>query len=226
MEQVAAALELNEDAVKQRLSRGRKLLHEEVLTFVESALERTNPGKAFTIAVLAALPVLTISAKAATLGAAAAKGTGSAKAAVATGVLGALLTPLLIVFGNYFGYRMSLDSAHTEEERGHIKALFPEKYSLRWWSILFWLPLPDRLVVPQRKQPLPVVQFAVRGSGGDLCRGFLLLRAGDDRRAAKISLRNPGKGICGRFSKTGLGVSQPGQFPGIAADSRSARRPF
>ena len=57
IESVAQNLELTEDAVKQRLSRGRKLLHEEVLAFVEGALERTAPGKNFTIGVLAALPM-------------------------------------------------------------------------------------------------------------------------------------------------------------------------
>src|SRR5438067_11060368 len=44
VENVAAALDLSEDAVKQRLSRGRKLLHEQVVAFVEGALERTSPG--------------------------------------------------------------------------------------------------------------------------------------------------------------------------------------
>src|ERR1700704_1412581 len=73
VENVAAALDLSEDAVKQRLSRGRKLLHEQVLAFVEGALERTNPGKAFTIGVLAALPAFTISAKAAAVGGAGAQ---------------------------------------------------------------------------------------------------------------------------------------------------------
>src|SRR5207249_1394274 len=43
IEAVAQNLELSEDAVKQRLSRGRKLLHEEVLAFVEGTLARTNP---------------------------------------------------------------------------------------------------------------------------------------------------------------------------------------
>ena len=56
IEAVAQSLDLTEDNVKQRLSRGRKLLHEQVLAFVEGALERTNPGKTFTIGVLAALP--------------------------------------------------------------------------------------------------------------------------------------------------------------------------
>src|SRR6185295_13569217 len=56
VETVASALDLSEDAVKQRLSRGRKLLAGEVAAFVEGALERSNPTKAFTIAVLASLP--------------------------------------------------------------------------------------------------------------------------------------------------------------------------
>src|SRR5436309_8510005 len=81
VENVALVLDLSEDAVKQRLSRGRKLLHEQVLAFVEGALERTNPGKAFTIGVVAALPAFTVSGKAATFGAAAAKGGTTAKAA-------------------------------------------------------------------------------------------------------------------------------------------------
>ena len=38
IEAVAQNLELTEDAVKQRLSRGRKMLHEQVLAFVEGAL--------------------------------------------------------------------------------------------------------------------------------------------------------------------------------------------
>ena len=124
IEAVAQNLELSEDAVKQRLSRGRKLLHEQVLAFVEGALERTNPGKVFTLGVLAALPALTISAKAATIGAAAAKGSATAKAAGAMGLLGAILTPLAVILGNYSSYRMSMDEAQTDIERNHIKRVF------------------------------------------------------------------------------------------------------
>ena len=79
IERVAQNLELSEDAVKQRLSRGRKLLHEQVLAFVESALERTNPDRAFTAGVLAALPVLAATARTATAGATAAKSGTAAK---------------------------------------------------------------------------------------------------------------------------------------------------
>jgi len=67
VERVAQELELSEDAVKQRLSRGRKLLTDEVAAFVEGTLKRTTPGKVFTLGVLAALPVLATSAKAATV---------------------------------------------------------------------------------------------------------------------------------------------------------------
>jgi len=122
VEAVATALELTEDAVKQRLARGRKLLQEQVLAFVEGALERTNPGRAFTLGVLAALPLaLSSTAKAATLAVAA---KGGAKAIGATGLLGVLLSPLLVLLGNYIPYRMGLAEARSEEERRGVKALF------------------------------------------------------------------------------------------------------
>lgn len=64
---MAAALELSEDAVKQRLSRGRKLLQDQVAAFVEGALQRTAPGPAFTTSVLGVLPALTVPVAATTV---------------------------------------------------------------------------------------------------------------------------------------------------------------
>jgi RNA polymerase sigma factor (sigma-70 family) len=124
IETVAANLELSEDAVKQRLSRGRKLLQEQFIAFVEGALAQTNPGPGFTLSVLSALPALTLSAKAATLSAAAAKGGAAAKSAGMLGLLAAILTPLLAIFGNYASYRMSMNEAHSDHERRQIKRLF------------------------------------------------------------------------------------------------------
>ncbi|MGD0615915.1 MAG: sigma-70 family RNA polymerase sigma factor [Verrucomicrobiota bacterium] len=69
VERVAQVLELSEEAVRQRLSRGRKLLHEEVVTFVEGALRQTAPGRAFSGAVLAALPLAAGTAATAGVGA-------------------------------------------------------------------------------------------------------------------------------------------------------------
>ena len=64
IEAVAHDLELSEEAVKQRLSRGRKLLQEQFLAFVAGALKQTSPGKTFTIGVLASLPLVAVTAKA------------------------------------------------------------------------------------------------------------------------------------------------------------------
>jgi len=124
IEAVAANLDLSEDAVKQRLSRGRKLLHEQVLSLIEGTLERTNPGKVFTLAVLASLPAVTISAKAATLGATAVKGSAAAKTAGLMGVLGALFAPIFVIFGSYASYRQAMNEAHTDKERENIKRTF------------------------------------------------------------------------------------------------------
>jgi RNA polymerase sigma factor (sigma-70 family) len=121
---VAAALDLTDDAVRQRLSRGRGMLHERVARTVESALRRSAPGGMFVVGVLAALPALSLSAKAATLGAAAAKGGAAAKTAAAVGLGSALLTPLLHIFGLWIGYRASLESAGSDRERGFVKGFY------------------------------------------------------------------------------------------------------
>ncbi len=80
--EVANQLELSEDAVKQRLSRGRALLKAEMSALVESALARSRPGAGFTAGVLAAIALTapTSAAVAATVsgGAAAAGATGAA----------------------------------------------------------------------------------------------------------------------------------------------------
>jgi len=90
--EVAAALELTEDTVKQRLSRGRKLLQEEVQVFVEKTLRRSAPSRTFSSAVLAALPV----APTATVGV----GTmGKGAAATKSGLLGLWLAPLAPFIG-------------------------------------------------------------------------------------------------------------------------------
>ena len=147
---VAEALEVSEDVVRQRLSRGRTMLTEKVTGFIEGTLRRTTPGKAFTLGVLAVLPGLTISAKAATIGATAAKGSATAKAAAATGVLGAILAPILFFIGGYAGYRIDLDAAQSDEERGHIYAFYRKVHFFVWAifvvliTVAFWVSRNDR----------------------------------------------------------------------------------
>ncbi len=101
---VAAALDLSEDAAKQRLSRGRKMLKAQVAAFVEKSLADSGPGKAFTIAVIATLPALAASssAAAATAGAAATgaavAGKGVAKTVLLTALLGGVAFMTLGLF--------------------------------------------------------------------------------------------------------------------------------
>ena len=113
IEHVAAALDLTEDAVKQRLARGRKILQERVLSFVEGALSRSTPGRVFTLGVLAALPAMSTPAKAAGIGAVAAQGTLMAKS---TG-LAALLASFSGVVSAVLTLRANLDQARTPRER-------------------------------------------------------------------------------------------------------------
>ena len=120
VEAVAGDLDLTEEAVKQRLSRGRKLLQEEVLAFVEGALGRTNPGQAFTLAVLAVIPASLATSAKATIAAAAVKGGAAAKGAAAGSLLGLWFGPALGVLGGYFGLRASLKNAHTPRERASV----------------------------------------------------------------------------------------------------------
>ena len=119
VELVAAALELSEDAVKQRLSRGRKLLQDQVAAFVEGALQRTAPGAAFTTSVLGALPALTVPAAAAAI----AKGGVAAKAASAGGLTVAILAPLALIFGGWLGYQISCDKPESPREREFLRKL-------------------------------------------------------------------------------------------------------
>lgn len=127
IEQVAGQLELTEDAVKQRLSRGRRLLQEEVQAFVEDTLRRTAPGQAFAGAVLAALPA----APAAAVGVGAAgKGAAMAK----SGLLGVWLAPVLGLAGGILAHWLITRSAPTAAERRVKKIAF---ISL-WVFVLVW----------------------------------------------------------------------------------------
>ncbi len=94
IERVAEVMDLSEEAVRQRLSRGRNLLQERVIAFVEGTLGRTAPGPNFTLSVVSALPHLTAATNSSTIGGAALKGS----AAVASAGLFTTVKGLLIKF--------------------------------------------------------------------------------------------------------------------------------
>lgn len=123
IDQVAAILEVSEEAARQRLSRGRKLLQERVIAFVEGALGQTGPGPAFTLGVLAVLPAMAFSAKAATVSAAA-KGGAIAKASASLGWFGAILTPVLPLIGMFLDYRIRKKAGLSDRILRPLKAYY------------------------------------------------------------------------------------------------------
>jgi len=132
---VAAQLDLSEDAVKQRLARGRKLLQEEVQAFVENTLRRTAPGHAFAGAVLAALPaapVATVSAGIAGKSAAATKG----------GWLAALLLPCIGLITGMMAMVWAVRTSPSAHER-RFKTI---AFSGLWLFLLGWC-LPGQLAM-------------------------------------------------------------------------------
>ncbi|MBT8047924.1 MAG: sigma-70 family RNA polymerase sigma factor [Xanthomonadales bacterium] len=126
--QVADDLDLSEEAVKQRLSRGRKLLQAEMTRFVESTLKKSKPGAAFTTSVLAVIFSIPPPAKAASLGTAAVKAGSWLKWANVLTVVATFSG----VISTFFGLRASLDQSRTQQERNAV---------FRTVAILFLYPL-------------------------------------------------------------------------------------
>jgi RNA polymerase sigma factor (sigma-70 family) len=118
-ERIAQALGLSEETVRQRLSRGRRLLEERVATFVEGALRQSAPGRSFTLAVMGALPTPIASAGAATV-----KGGAMAKASGWLGGLNACAGPLTAFITNYLGYRMDMEATRSERERRIVRRFY------------------------------------------------------------------------------------------------------
>jgi RNA polymerase sigma factor (sigma-70 family) len=117
VERVAEALDLSQDAVKQRLSRGRKLLRDRVASLVENTLSHSRPGKTFTTAVLVALPALVPQIATAGVAATAAKGSTIAKTAALAGVTGAILGPVIGLLGAWIGIRAGINATQSPRER-------------------------------------------------------------------------------------------------------------
>jgi RNA polymerase sigma factor (sigma-70 family) len=123
VEEVAMGLDLTEETVRQRLSRGRSMLRAEMTAVVESALKRSKPGPAFTLAVMVALPMVVASTASAALaaGAVVTRGAGTAgKGILAKIGLGALAGPSIGLLSAYLGTKAAASSARSEPERKSI----------------------------------------------------------------------------------------------------------
>ncbi len=120
--EVARALHLSEDAVKQRLSRGRGMLREHVAELVEVGLRRSRPGRRFTVTVMAGLAAHATGTKTALAGAGAGAGAWKAAAGAAGGgaALGGFLGTLGGLMGGWFGTWVPAQAAPTRRERRAI----------------------------------------------------------------------------------------------------------
>ena len=123
VQRVAEALEISEEAVRQRLARGRTMLTERVSKVVQSGLRRSAPTAALAATITAGLPLLVASttAKGAVMGMATTKtATGPA-----TGLLGLLkgvglfagLIAIPAAIGGAFGFKLGLDAAGLPQQR-------------------------------------------------------------------------------------------------------------
>jgi len=118
IQHVAETLELSDEVVRQRLSRGRKLLQKQVIAFVEGALEQTAPSQAFTLSVMSALPPFMVATGSSAIGGAAFKGGAAGKAIATAGVFSILLTPILWLVGAVVGtWSMAVKFPDSSRER-------------------------------------------------------------------------------------------------------------
>lgn len=118
--QVADLLGLREDAVKQRLSRARSRLRQEMLDRLGETLQRTVPGTAFTAGVMTAIAFAApASASAAGFGTAAKLSQGGL-VKLATLLGGAALGAAGGILGVFLGARPYLARARDEQERRGI----------------------------------------------------------------------------------------------------------
>ena len=136
--EVAGALGVSEDVVRQRLSRGRAMLSARVSGFIESALHHSGPADDFAPCVIAALPALAATAHSAAAGtaAAASKASGGAKMA---GLLGTIVSPVGAIgacAGAIAAIWGRIAAARTGRERGFLLKTLPAGIVI-WLAIFF-----------------------------------------------------------------------------------------
>ena len=114
--EVARQFDLTENAARQRISRGRRLLRRQVAHMVESTIARTRPGKAFTTAVIVCIAGTAgkSSAAVAVVGAASAAGQSAGLASLLSGAtarIAAVAAGLALVTAGFLAYRQFVKSA-------------------------------------------------------------------------------------------------------------------
>ncbi|MEM7391841.1 MAG: sigma-70 family RNA polymerase sigma factor [Verrucomicrobiota bacterium] len=143
---VAEAMDLSEDAVKQRLSRGRKLLEDQLAGVIETTLRRTRPGHGFTAGVLVTISALKPKA------AMAATGSLGAKALTASGASIGVAPLLLKIPLVAWAVRLALQNARSPEERTLVlrQLLVGATMVAVYVGLLFILPRYEHLIPSDR----------------------------------------------------------------------------
>lgn len=139
---VAEELELTEDATKQRLSRGREMLRQEIATTIERTLRRTVPKVTFVVAVLGSLPGIgAATATAATLSSIG-KESGSLAATPTELATGAMTGSAIGMLGALLGIWVGDQSTRFPRER----ALFRRTMTINLFCLFVVFPFPLALM--------------------------------------------------------------------------------
>jgi len=112
---VATMLGLSDEAVRQRLSRGRALLSERIAKTVEITLLKSAPSASFTMAVMGGLPAFPTPAKAGAMASAAWKSGALVKLAPALGWFGSSFLGML--GSMFYGSKAAIEDSTSSRER-------------------------------------------------------------------------------------------------------------
>lgn len=137
--QVAAAMETTEASVRQRLTRGRQMLRDEVTVMLERNIARTSPTPQFTTQVVAALPAL--AAQSAGIGATA-KGSAAAKSGGLLVILLGWVVPITVLLGMVYGTWRDIHDAQSPRHRSQTK----RNWVLNWIVLITWIVLGNTLI--------------------------------------------------------------------------------
>ncbi len=167
---VAEALELSQDAVKQRLLRGRKMVKEHLAATVEAALRKSKPSKAFTGAVLLGLSVTKVESAIA----AGTAGAVATKVASGVGAGGGLslwyLAPLLKLPLFVWLFNISLDATRSPRERE-----LTLRHQLFWMIGLLLLAIPMFASIPWTNTLEPWLRVLIFSGWVIFMNGFVII---------------------------------------------------
>ncbi|MEM7781789.1 MAG: sigma-70 family RNA polymerase sigma factor [Planctomycetota bacterium] len=215
VESVACQLGISESAVKQRLSRGRAMVKEDLHIFVENALSQTQPTASFSIAVMAALPIIS-----ATAGSVIGKGTAGAASTwtiknllggstmsglfgwvlsgAFLGTMGGLFGAFAGILGAWFGVRQAVNQATSKQEKklvvrgGILSGVMGFGFVVAMLIIMFSPAIENKLIaliILSLVYTTAIMVFSLK-----FHKAQLLVKkefGNEQEKAGKLSLANP-----------------------------------